>query len=303
VYPSDPLFFSMMELEFLGTGGAITTPRPACHCRLCDEAREKGPPYARTGPSIFVHGPDILIDTPEESKFQLNRAGIEHIAAGLYSHWHPDHTLGRRVWETINADWRRWPPQPNTTPIYLPAQVARDFQEQQGLAEHFAFMAEKGWVEVYVIDEGDSVRIGSWQIEPIQLADPSVYAFLFTQACPELSRRSSRRVLIAMDELVGWTPPARLTGIDLAVLPIGIFEFDPFTGERRIPTDHIVLTFEATHRQTMQMVERLQPRRLIFHHIEEPDGNTYDDLRRLEARLRDEGLDVTMAWDGYREEL
>ncbi|RME42377.1 MAG: hypothetical protein D6791_17865, partial [Chloroflexi bacterium] len=76
---------------------------------------------------------------------------------------------------------------------------------------------------------------------------------------------------------------------------------DPFTGERRIPADHIVLTFEATFRQTMHVVEQLQPRRLLFHHIEEPDGNSHDDLRRLEARLQDEGLDVTIAWDGYRE--
>lgn len=279
----------------MGTGGAITTPRPACHCRLCDAAREKGPPYARTGPSIFVHGPDILIDTPEESKYQLNRAGIDHIAAGLYSHWHPDHTLGRRVWETTNADWRHWPPQPRTTPIYLPAQVARDFETRLGLAEHFAFMAQKGWVEIRVIDEGESVNIGGWHIEPVQLADRSVYAFLFS--------RRGRRVLIAMDELVGWTPPDRLAGIDLAVLPIGIFEFDPFTGERRIPADHVVLTFEATFRQTMRMVERLRPRRLLFHHIEEPDGNSYDDLRRIEQKLRGEGLDVTVAWDGYREEL
>ena len=53
-----------MQVEFLGAGGAITTPRPACTCRVCAEAREKGVPYSRTGPSLFVHGPDVLIDTP-----------------------------------------------------------------------------------------------------------------------------------------------------------------------------------------------------------------------------------------------
>lgn len=262
---------------------------------MCDEARHKGPPYARSGPSIFLRGPDILIDTPEEIKYQLNRAGIDHIAAGLYSHWHPDHTLGRRVWETANADWRHWPPQPRSTPIYLPAQVAKDFEERLGLAEHFTFMAEKGWIEVHVVDDGESVNIGGWQIEPIRLADPSVYAFLFT--------RDGGRVLIAMDELVGWTPPDRLAGIDVAVLPLGVFEFDPFTGERRIPKEHPVLTFEATYRQTLRIVERLQPQRLIFHHIEEPDGNSYDDLLRIEKQLRRDGLDVTIAWDGYKEEL
>ena len=285
-----------MKIEFLGSGGAVTTPRPGCHCRICDEARVKGVPYARAGPSIFVHGPDVLIDTPEEIKVQLNRAGIDHIAAGLYSHWHPDHTQGRRVWETMNGDFmRHWPPNNRTTPIYLPAQVARDFEERIGLAAHFEFMAQRKYVEMHVLDEGAALELGGWKIEPVQLADPSVYAFLFS--------RSGRRALIAMDELVRWDPPAWLTGIDLAVLPIGVFEFDPFTGDRCVPIDHPVLRFEATFRQTLEMVEKLQPRRLIFHHIEEPFGYSFDDLGRLESQLRAQGLDVTIAWDGLVEEF
>lgn len=115
-----------MQIEFLGTGGAITTPRPGCDCRICAQAREKGLPYARTGPSVFVHGPDVLIDTPEEIKNQLNRSRVTRIGACFYSLWHPDHTMGRRVWEA-NYDWRHWPPQHRPTPIYLPQQVAEDF--------------------------------------------------------------------------------------------------------------------------------------------------------------------------------
>ena len=59
-----------MQIEILGSGGAITTPRPGCHCLVCVEARAKGVPYSRTGPSLFVHGLDVLIDTPEEIKEQ-----------------------------------------------------------------------------------------------------------------------------------------------------------------------------------------------------------------------------------------
>ena len=54
-----------MRLEILGSGGAVTIPRPGCDCRVCAEARARGIPYARTGPSVFVHGPDVLIDTPQ----------------------------------------------------------------------------------------------------------------------------------------------------------------------------------------------------------------------------------------------
>ena len=38
---------------------------------MCVEARENGVPYSRTGPSLFVHGPDVLIDTSEEIRLQL----------------------------------------------------------------------------------------------------------------------------------------------------------------------------------------------------------------------------------------
>src|SRR6185369_13565263 len=98
----------VVRVEILGSGGATTSPRPGCACRVCVEAREKGVPYARTGPSVFVHGPNVVIDTPEEAKYQLDRAGITDIRACFYSHWHPDHTLGRRVWETRNGDFRGW---------------------------------------------------------------------------------------------------------------------------------------------------------------------------------------------------
>ncbi len=280
-----------MRIEFLGTAGAIPTPRPGCHCDLCERARKYGPPHARMGPSIFVHGPDILIDTPEEIRLQLNRAGIDHIAAGLYSHWHPDHTMGRRVWETMNMDWRTWPPRPRRTPIYLPERVAEDFRSGKlGLEEHFAFMEKHGTVGINVIPDGDSITLGGVRVTPVPLAESYVYAFLLEDG--------TTRVLIAMDELAHWTPPDLLRGCDLVVLPTGVFEFDFFTGERRIPRDHVVLQQEATFRQTLEMVRALQPQRLIFTHIEEPDGNSVEDLQRIARHLHDsEGWDVTFAFD------
>ena len=132
-----------MRVEILGSGGAATIPRPGCQCRVCVEAREKGGRFARTGPSTFVHGPNILFDTPEESKFQLERARIGDISACFYSHWHPDHTMGRRVWETRNGDFRTWPREakrPLVTDIYLPEQVAKDFRVWLGGMAHLEFM-------------------------------------------------------------------------------------------------------------------------------------------------------------------
>ncbi len=279
-----------MRIEFLGTGGAIPTPRPGCHCDLCERARKYGPPHARMGPSLFIHGPDILIDTPEEIRLQLNRAGIDHVAAGLYSHWHPDHTMGRRVWETMNMDWRGWPKQPQCTPIYLPARVARDFETRMGLDEHFRYMHDQGLVEIHVIEDYQSVEINGVRVTAIPVAVGYVYAFLLEEA--------GKRVLIAMDELVGWDPPPELAECDLAILPTGVFEYNYFTRERRIQPENPVLQTEATFCQTLEMVPKLRPRRLIFTHIEEADGNSVEDLERIARALQErEGWDVTFAFD------
>jgi phosphoribosyl 1,2-cyclic phosphate phosphodiesterase len=278
-----------MQIEFLGSGGAITTPRPRCTCPLCVEARQKGIPYSRTGPSLFVHGPDVLIDTPEESKAQIDRSRITRIAAGLYSHWHPDHVAGLRVWETMNADWFHWPPHHTRTDIYLPQQVALDFRERLGAWAQFQYLQKFGVVRVVELADGDGITLGSTHIRPLRLAENYVYAFLFED--------SGQRVLIAPDELFGWEPPADVRGLDLAVIPKGVCEFNPFTGARHIPADHPILKSEATFRQTLDIVRKLDARRVIMTHIEEPDTLNYDDLLRLEVRLHDEGFNITFAYD------
>jgi phosphoribosyl 1,2-cyclic phosphate phosphodiesterase len=108
-----------VRVEILGSADAVPTPRPGCDCRVCTAAREHGGRHVRTGPSVFLHGPNVLFDTPEESRLQLERAGIGEIAACLYSHGHPDHTMGRRVWETVNRDFRAWPRRiRGVTPVY-----------------------------------------------------------------------------------------------------------------------------------------------------------------------------------------
>jgi phosphoribosyl 1,2-cyclic phosphate phosphodiesterase len=107
-----------------------------------------------------------------------------------------------------------------------------------------------------------------------------------------------RRVLLALDELKGWEPEPALRGLDLAVLPMGLCEHDPFTGERRIHQDHSVLRLEATLPETLGIVERLGAARVVLAHMEEIDGLTYDDHVRLGAELG-----VEFAYDGMQVEI
>ncbi|MEZ4582777.1 MAG: hypothetical protein R3A10_14260 [Caldilineaceae bacterium] len=91
---------------------------------------------------------------------------IDHIAAGFYSHWHPDHTAGRRMYETRNWDWRGWPPAHICTPIYLPPQVAVDFTTHLGLAENFAYLQHVGLVDVRLSDASSSWAAGRTEAHP-----------------------------------------------------------------------------------------------------------------------------------------
>lgn len=279
-----------MKVEILGSGGALPTPRPGCGCHVCAEARVKGVPYSRTGPGYFLHGPDVLVDTSEDIVQQLNRAGIGEIAAAFYSHWHPDHTMGRRVWESRNIDFRGWPPEAKrtqTTPIYLPQQVAADFRSRLGAFEHLTYLAERQCVELHELRDGESVPIAGWSFTPFRLAEDYVYAFLVQDGV--------KRVLLAPDETTGWEPTQDLAGIDLAILPMGICEFHPLTGERRIHADHPLLRLEATFDETLEIVEQLGARRTVLSHVEEMDGLSYDELREVERRL---DARVEFAYDG-----
>jgi phosphoribosyl 1,2-cyclic phosphate phosphodiesterase len=264
-----------VRVEILGSGGAVTIPRPGCSCRVCVEAREKGVPYARTGPSVFVHGPDVLIDTPEEAKQQLNRSQVTRIAAGLYSHWHPDHTAGRRVWEARNFDFRSWPPQFETTPVYIPRRVWADFEQHYGLADQFRFLERQGTVSIRVLAENEPFLLDGARVTPIPLDAENAHAFLF--------EAGGKRALVAMDETHGWRPP-ELGSLDLAVLPIGVFEHHPYTGERLIPEEFCKPPVKKTRYATsLELARTLGARRTVLSHVEEMDRMSHDELVRLGA--------------------
>jgi phosphoribosyl 1,2-cyclic phosphate phosphodiesterase len=201
--------------------------------------------------------------------------------------------MGRRVWETRNGDFRTWPREakrPLVTDVYLPEQVAKDFRIWLGGMAHLEFMRDRGWIRIHELEDGQTVEIGGVTVRPFRLSEDYVYAF-------ELSD-GDRRLLLAMDELNGWSPPAGVKGTDLAVLPMGICEFDLVTGERLIHAEHPVLRFEATFDETLAIVAELDADRVVLSHVEEMDCISYEELIQVERRLQAEGTNVSFAWDG-----
>ena len=248
-------------------------------------------PYSRSGPSLFVHGPDLLIDTPEEIRSQLTRSKVGRVAAGTYSHWHPDHVAGVRVWGIRNCDWVNWPPHHESTPIYIPEQVSVDFRRRLGIWENLTFLQRQGFVDLIELADGEAFQLQTATVKPFRLAEDYVYGFLIQDG--------GSRVLICPDETLGWRPSDEHRDVDLAVLPMGLSAFHPLTGKRMIPVGHPVLNTECSFEETLEIVSQLRAKRTILAHIEEPDGCSHDDLLELESRLsaEGEGGEISFAYD------
>ena len=277
-----------MRFEILGSGGAVAVPRPGYHDRYNDEARDKGVPYQRRGPAVFIHDLNILFDTPEDIGESLNRAGIEELRAVFYSHWHPDHVLGRRIFELVNWDLRG--DDNKTTDVYVPERVRDDMVKMLGTWNHLEYMQSIGLVRLHVIEPGESVEINGLTITPMPLAEDYVFAYIV--------EGEGVKAWIAMDELVGWAPTSAVHDLDLAILPSGVCEFHPLNGERRIPADEPVLTTEMRFERTLEVIREMAPGQAVLMHLDEPDGITYDDGLELSTRYQAEGLPLTFGWDG-----
>lgn len=278
-----------MKIEVLGSGGAITVPRPGHHDRYNDEAREKGTPYQRRGPAVFIHEHNILFDTPEDIVESLNRADIDEIQACFYSHWHPDHVMGRRIFEQMN--WNLRGGENRRTDVYVPARVRDDMKKMLGTWSHLEYMQSLGVVKLHVIAPGEAVELNGLSITPVPLAEEYVFAYVIEDG--------THRVWIAMDELFNWSPDERVRDLDLAILPSGVCEFHPLSGQRQIPADEPVLSSEMRFERTLECIREMAPRQAVLIHLDEPDGVTYDDGIELSARLQADGLPVTLSWDGY----
>jgi phosphoribosyl 1,2-cyclic phosphate phosphodiesterase len=285
-----------MQIEFLGTAGATPSPVPGVNDATNLKAQTIGVPYSRYGPCVYVHGPELMIDTSEETRLAMLRAGIEFIPHCIYSHWHPDHVLGCRVFE-LNRDWFGYPPHPRTTQVYLPQQVAKDAREQLGFYNSLMWYQRWRWVNVNEMRDGDTLTLNGACVTPLRLAQDLAYAFLIQQ--------ENKRALIVPDEVHGWQPPSEAHDVDVLVITTGLFACDPISGAQRWHPDHPILRFEPSFEDVLHIVEQIAPRRTCFTHLEVvnmPDDDALRVLARQLSALKKYG-EVTFAYDTLKVEV
>jgi phosphoribosyl 1,2-cyclic phosphate phosphodiesterase len=282
-----------MELTILGSGGCMVIPKPLCKCPICAEARERGEPYRRTGPSAFLHDENLLIDTPAEIVFQLNRAGIQKIETLLFSHLDPDHVEGFRVVEQIALDFRSWEAYPDKSiRLALPEALDQNLGKIRSIyGSLVAFYEKQGFIKRHPFRE--KTRIGKTQITAIGVNRGEMDAFIY------VLEKGGKRLAYAPCDIRPF-PEEReeLNGLDLLVIQPGIFE----TGLKhgfKYPEDHISRTTLYTFEETLELGKRIQASQLLFIHLEEYWNRSYDDYKAIEAgynnvRFAFDGMTVTL---------
>jgi len=265
-----------MKWTILGSGGCMVIPKPLCRCPVCREAREKGLPYARTGPSAFLHDIDLLIDTPAEIISQLNRCDIDRIDYITYTHLDPDHVEGSRLVEQMALDFRTWAAYPEKqVTLLLP----------EGLSERIrAIQSQFGPVMDWYVDRGfvrleplpEKTRVGDIDITaiPVDRVVQTAYVYAFDQG--------GKRVVYAPCDLKPF-PEGRdeVQSPDLLIIQPGIFE-EGLKHGFHYPADHISRMTLYTFEETMALAWRIGAKQVLFVHLEEYWNRGHDDYLALE---------------------
>lgn len=242
----DTLYINIMHIIILGSGGFRTTPQPNCHCKICTTAR-RNPQLARSGPSFYIPNLNLLVDTPMESKIQLDRLG--HFPQRIiFSHWHPDHTEGYRVIESF----------PHKPKIFL--------QRSSMMLKHVPALRHLestgrctllGWPNKLPIEKGH------YQLTYLTLTK-SIPAYAF------LLRGNGKQTLLCPDHAKFLLTFPIIPNLDLIIMNMG-------TLRRHQP--HL-----TNIKDNLKIIKRFKPKRTIFTHVEESFCITPATQKRLEQK-------------------
>ncbi|MDW8565642.1 MBL fold metallo-hydrolase [Staphylococcus shinii] len=271
-----------MKIEFLGTAGGVPS--------LYKSVSQHKDTVQRTGPAIYIHDLQLLIDTSEDIFYQLRRSQIYDIKYGLYSHWHPDHTMGLRIWETLNYDFINKIPQSKMSKIYITKQQKADFKKYLGHWDHLNYLSEIAVIEKEVLENNSTINIKDVSIEWVQLAEEIAFGFYIIA--------NTQRILIIPDEIKNYKPSQKVKEVDVAILPFGSNEVNPVTHERILEAGILDGLGETRFDESVALAREINAKHTYFTHIEATESLNKSQLMMLEQQLKQSGLDATIAYDG-----
>jgi phosphoribosyl 1,2-cyclic phosphate phosphodiesterase len=225
-----------LKITVLGSGTSVGVPTIGCHCAVCTSADPKD---KRLRPSVLLSygGRNVVVDTTPDFRYQVLRAGLDHLDAIVFTHAHADHIMGLDDVRPFNYR------QKSGIPVYGAPETIDTLRR---VFEYvFADVAHDSHVphlETFPLD-GEPFEIFGMQFRPVPLNHGSsrVFGYRFGPAA-YLTDHSG-------------IPPESLEALrGLDVLFLDALRHKPH------PT-------HTTVARALEYVEELKPRRAFFTHI------------------------------------
>jgi phosphoribosyl 1,2-cyclic phosphate phosphodiesterase len=286
-----------MELIILGSGGAQPIPRPCCNCKVCKEARRKGTPFSRLGPALFVKGINALFDTPEEIGVELNNFKIPSVDHVFYTHWHPDHTAGMRVFEQLSIDWLKHSVGKGAStkkiPVYANDIVWGEIDAiKNKFGGYFNYKDSMGLIERKVLTD-KPVKIGNIKITGIfrsaEMKSDNVLVYVLEEG--------KKKIIYAPCDSKPLPEDERLNNADVLIIWCPFFE-GPLKNKFVIGPKNPLRDELFSMEEIIGIIEKYTPKRTVLTHIEEAWGKSYTDLKKLEEKYKKYGIEF--AFDGMK---
>jgi phosphoribosyl 1,2-cyclic phosphate phosphodiesterase len=205
-----------------------------------------------------------VVDAPELAFETLNQEVIEDVDAVLFSHFHPDHTLGLRVVQGIGLSdipIENWAG--SKTDVYMPREAHEKIVPNSSVLGHI--LGE--WADVEVVEHGDVFEVNGVEVKTIGWSeqprdgDRNIFGYLF--------EKGGDRVLVSPDENKN-IPTEELGRLDPWIKECGMFERTlggtRIRSEERFERD---IQTEMTFEESLNQVSEVDANRVVLTEIEE----------------------------------
>lgn len=271
-----------MQIILLGTGGVSSIPRPTCFCDVCQEARKKGIPYSRTGCSLFIKEENILFDTPESIYEQLNREKIKSIEHIFLTHWHPDHTQGIRVIETINWNFSESKPFNKPINVYISDYQFEMFKKYSagGFLDYYQ---NKNIINIIKIENKKKFNFKNITINPYLIEKTKGFYFLISNQKKQTVYLPCEYHLVEIDK--------EIKNVDVFISHNLFWENNKISLRKNPPKD------EDSFEKMLKDADQIKAKKIILTHIEESFKLGHDELNEKLKKYYP-NYDVTAGYDG-----
>ncbi len=285
-----------MKLTILGSGGFQTIPRPTCQCNICKEARIKGTPYSRNGPSIYIHEAETIIDTPKDIINSVNRENIKSIKNILFTHWHPDHTEGMRIVEEITIDWKGHSLKNHESPINIlaPKEILNELHKLQSGSGNsfFSWYNYNNYIKEIELPLNKFKTINKIKFKPLLINKSNN----LTTIAWLIEQDSKKIIYMPCDVKPFEIEEKYLKNIDLFIVNSPWIQTK--NGLNKIDKKHPIKEELFSFEEVKKLIEKFNIKKTIIVHIEEMWRLSYDEYKTLEKTYKKHN--IKFAYDGMK---